>query len=1046
MEGATGPHTHHGGARAGIGKGIGTVNPLAPGTALGIRSDWGLSTEIPPQSDDLLTSSLPRETEAQESTSRLSTPRRRRHRRPGHAEDACPSRSALETHTRQQSSITAHARQKRQDSQDLQRKRPITASAIQQHKRTPHHQTFETAINVNGEQEESTKNQDRSDVHHDTALASASPPNSPVLSRNVAGSNTVVNPWTLEQHLLQQSALHLMICQKMDQRETASPLISKPLPPGGVLTTNPVKLFYATPSLYAGYTLDLKIGRLSHDRPRTPSGSCKKTRPLSPSRQLYAPVGHVEGISAEGLHMSEHDSRQPSIISDHGREAEHVKRHLSESQAGITLQDAFSRPPFKPDAPADKLIRSSKSVEPDRPSLRVLTPESLDATVVKRPPSRNDENRGRPLFRASNNPTLRSDLIAKLAEKSYATHPSTFHEEPARPPPRSGDSQYSSKPFLIRPRSSCDGKGGVSCGRNKGSKQDIPAPSIATTTSGPTSRGYDYPAMIQEEGTTDKTVTTNTRRNSSLEDCKSSRMHSTHDDTKIAQHTSSIAASKLEEICNDRQSPDQRPKSRQETDAERPVSRLGSKPTSPSRLQYCSDIHNGAPSLPKHAQWAGVAVSVAQDKDRIHMVTHPRPLTADMKRSTTRSSRSMSPPTRGTPHVSKNLSPMNEVVDRRRARSAGPSHEAAEMPVPKPILQNGGSFQFNPHPQTIRTNILKVPNRSKSGISVFNPFLPSELAASSPKVRGPPPIKKAAPNEKQIDILLRLGQSRKMSEAYNTAYPESQADQQLLDGAEAEDTASSPGQTKSKLFQPKLIRRPSSAPQKPMPTWRPGGSGDPVKRNEFLRNRERAKQIAQLLRRKLFANDSDSDSDDSSIDSAEVFFPSNLPKFTGDRESIVSRLIDDGLEEEVEVDEEQHSSQYYKMMFLNEFVQLDRRDSDMRDNQRAFIIRDTSIVPTKMITRLTEEDAAQFCWHMYRYVRSLTDNPLPASVTLEILRVAENNDDDESIAASLKRVVCKLPRSEYLLTKAFFSHLQRLEYQTDSIPIAPVLTYDNYEI
>ncbi|TPX42595.1 hypothetical protein SeLEV6574_g05520 [Synchytrium endobioticum] len=140
-------------------------------------------------------------------------------------------------------------------------------------------------------------------------------------------------------------------------------------------------------------------------------------------------------------------------------------------------------------------------------------------------------------------------------------------------------------------------------------------------------------------------------------------------------------------------------------------------------------------------------------------------------------------------------------------------------------------------------------------------------------------------------------------------------------------------------------------------------------------------------------------------------------------------IHDDGLEEEVEVDEEQHSSQYYKMMFLNEFVQLDRRDSDMRDNQRAFIIRDTSIAPT--ITRLTEEDAAQFCWHMYRYVRSLTDNPLPASMTLEILRVAENNDDDESIAASLKRVVCKLPRSEYLLTKAFFSHLQRISFLCD---------------
>ena len=86
--------------------------------------------------------------------------------------------------------------------------------------------------------------------------------------------------------------------------------------------------------------------------------------------------------------------------------------------------------------------------------------------------------------------------------------------------------------------------------------------------------------------------------------------------------------------------------------------------------------------------------------------------------------------------------------------------------------------------------------------------------------------------------------------------------------------------------------------------------------------------------------------------------------------------------------EEQHSSQYYKLVFLNEYVKLDSRDSDMRDNQRAFIIRDTSIVPTKMITRLTEEDAAKFCWHMYRYLRSIADIMLPASVTLDILRVA----------------------------------------------------------
>ncbi|TPX33871.1 hypothetical protein SmJEL517_g03356 [Synchytrium microbalum] len=936
------------------------------------------------------------------------------------------------------------------------------------------------------------------------------------------------NPWRLTEHDVQHSALSILVSQKMQQMETGTPIVTRPLPAGTMLTTNPIKIYYAIPTSYAGQTFDRRIGSSQErERARTPSPRGRKRGPPSPtSRQRTTQIGQVEALSADKLRMPENASRislneraaSPDTQHSNGHHALHQSQHLVEKtvemprithsdrlrhSTSATASDALplSRPQDHQlsHAPTPTLKFSERRILQDNLSdMKIMKTDVKDGLVLEQKPSK----RGHSSSRAQSSSGMQSDIENHLASPvaaSPAIVPDTISEIMPKSTRRLSrhrqelvsNDEVSKDPIQSKFPKADDERGRpLSRGSQRSTASDVVALDSEYTThskphkegdsisnippnfgkrksmsnplsedkpvSRPVSRGVDSSTEIPLKAKEVETTPLLSRPNSRGQDVTVPARPASRgaDATFTTQMAPERPVSRGTDVTFATQMVVERPVSRGAGETtSRPPSRLHERP--PSRGE---EVRFEMPASPdaepkvrdkKDSHWTASTVTSRDDRRRSQAAVAamspprtPRQLTPTEKTHPSRMSRSFSPPshrpsTTGAPLQHSLAAHLRE---RRRTMSANPNEKELTKPA--------APFQFQPpKSNNLRTNVITKPK-----VAVISPFLPPELSAAPPKVRVPPATKKAA-EKSTTAFSLRIAPAREMHPLPQVQAPEGPLLKVEVDapGGLAPDV---PKAVRGKPLDAK--RRQSMAP-KPMPTWRPGGVGDPIKRNEFLRNREfqyfvavyqamtcplrnvanlgeRAKQIAQLLRTKLFANDSDSDSDDDSEEEEEQqFFPSNLPKFTGDRETIISRIEEtiDHEEEEPEENEEQHSSQYYKLIFLNDFVQLEARDSDMRDNQRAFIIRDTSIVPTKMITRLTEEDAAKFCYHMYRYIRSVVENIIPGNITLDILRVAEESEDDEAIAASLKRIISKVPRSEYLLLKAIFSHLQRISSLCD---------------
>ncbi|KAJ3091932.1 hypothetical protein HK102_012488 [Quaeritorhiza haematococci] len=227
------------------------------------------------------------------------------------------------------------------------------------------------------------------------------------------------------------------------------------------------------------------------------------------------------------------------------------------------------------------------------------------------------------------------------------------------------------------------------------------------------------------------------------------------------------------------------------------------------------------------------------------------------------------------------------------------------------------------------------------------------------------------------------------------------------------------------------------------PMWRPVGNMDAAGRELFLRNRERAKEVARQARMRLLAgNGDDTDSSSESIssgsDESERSGSGSLFRYDGENSTEQQQEAQQAQQKPTLGSNQQKvlppisDSSMTGLAALDklltvedDFARLDTRDTNVLENERSMMIRDLNIVPTKRVEKISQEDMLNMAWRFFRYIRSLKDDAISGDLADQIVQQMEE-DDDESRLYGLKRIIAKLPRETFVVFKAFIGHLNRL--------------------
>ncbi|KAJ3106613.1 hypothetical protein HDU97_005978 [Phlyctochytrium planicorne] len=117
-----------------------------------------------------------------------------------------------------------------------------------------------------------------------------------------------------------------------------------------------------------------------------------------------------------------------------------------------------------------------------------------------------------------------------------------------------------------------------------------------------------------------------------------------------------------------------------------------------------------------------------------------------------------------------------------------------------------------------------------------------------------------------------------------------------------------------------------------------------------------------------------------------------------------------------------------RVIFVNDFAIIDTRETTLRENEMAMLLRDIDALPTVFVEDISPELVCEMCWNLFRYLRAmLPDCLVPPEVGEAMIEIMEDDDaDEEHHMFQMKRVMAKLSREDFIIVKAIFGHLTRL--------------------
>ncbi|KAI8799294.1 hypothetical protein BJ742DRAFT_781577 [Cladochytrium replicatum] len=241
--------------------------------------------------------------------------------------------------------------------------------------------------------------------------------------------------------------------------------------------------------------------------------------------------------------------------------------------------------------------------------------------------------------------------------------------------------------------------------------------------------------------------------------------------------------------------------------------------------------------------------------------------------------------------------------------------------------------------------------------------------------------------------------------------------------------------------------------------WR-YGTADRVKQSEFLRNKERARRVAQQARSivKKSRGERDEDEDERGFEYEENLQPaSDVPDGNVDLKSIHDRMrrimepdppklrrlsarlavgskgaqgVYIALSNALNTTGQDPETLSATRLFLNDFVVVESKINELLQNEISTQVHNIDFVPQNHIPRMGYEDAKYFFFNCFNYLKTLPDVLSPAAVE-DLIEDIESAEDDQERIFLIQKCMARMGREEYVILKAAVGHLFRISILMD---------------